>query len=566
MKKALLIAGISCSMVMQAQTLNWAKKIGGENLDIGRTIITDAAGNVYTSGSFVGTVDFDPGAGVFNLVSETGNDILDIYISKLDASGNFVWAKRIGGQGELLARALTLDASGNILLCGRLIGTADFDPGAGMVNLTATTGGDIFVCKLDASGELVWARQMGGSTQDYGYGVATDAAGNVYTTGHFTGTADFNPGSGVTELTALGNLDIFVSKLTAAGDLVWAKQIGGTDVDKAASMTVDAAGNVFVVGTFMGTCDFDPGNGTTSLTSGGEEDAFILKLESSLGIFSWVKSFSGSLTSYLHSVALDTSGNIIVGGYFRGTADFDPGAGVVNLTTADEESDAVICKLNASGALVWAKQIGGEDEQITFSVASDMAGNVYTTGAFYNEVDFNPGNGVFNMTSAGEDDIFISKLDAAGEFVWAVQLGGADTDNGCAITVDATGKVHSTGYFRGTADFDPQAGTFNMTATGVDIDAYVHQMTSPVDASGLQENESLLFDIYPNPNAGSFQLKTVQAVAVEISGMSGQLMQQQQLTAGTHTFQLGNVEGGLYVIRATTENGATSIQRISVLK
>lgn len=107
---------------------------------------------------------------------------------------------------------------------------------------------------------------MGGSTQDYGYGVATDAAGNVYTTGHFTGTADFNPGSGITELTALGNLDIFVSKLTAAGDLVWAKQIGGTDVDKAASMTVDAAGNVFVVGTFMGTCDFDPGNGTTSLT------------------------------------------------------------------------------------------------------------------------------------------------------------------------------------------------------------------------------------------------------------------------------------------------------------
>lgn len=265
-------------------------------------------------------------------------------------------------------------------------------------------------------------------------------------------------------------------------------------------------------------------------------------------------------------MALDASGNIIVGGYFRGTADFDPGAGVVNLTTADEEFDAVICKLNASGALIWAKQIGGEDEQISFSVASDMAGNVYTTGAFYNEVDFNPGNGVFNMTSAGEDDIFISKLDAAGEFVWAVQLGGADTDNGCAITVDATGKVHSTGYFRGTADFDPQAGTSNMTATGVDIDAYVHQMTSPADASGLTENESLLFDMYPNPNAGSFQLITTQAISVEVIGMDGQLMLKRALTPGTNKIEVGNVAAGMYLVRATAEHGVTSVKHISIVK
>jgi hypothetical protein len=566
MKKALLIAGISCSMAMQAQTLDWAKQSGGENQDIGRTIITDAAGNVYTSGSFVGTVDFDPGAGVFNLVSETGNDILDIYISKLDASGNFVWAKRIGGQGYQQARALTLDASGNILLCGRLQGTADFDPGAGVMNLTATFGGDIFICKLNASGELVWAKQMGGDAQDYGFGIATDAAGNVYTTGHFTGTADFNPGSDVTELTSLGNLDIFVSKLTAAGNFVWTKQIGGTDADKAASMAVDAAGNVFVTGTFRGTCDFDPGNGNTSLTSGGEEDAFVMKLEASLGMFSWVKSFSGSDISYLYSVALDASGNVVVGGNFRGTADFDPGAGVVNLTTADEESDAVICKLDASGNLVWAKQIGGEDEQISFSVAFDMAGNVYTTGSFYSTVDFNPGNGVFNMTSAGEDDIFIGKLNAAGEFVWAVQLGGVDTDNGCAITVDAAGKVYSTGYFRGTADFDPQAGTFNMTATGVDIDAYVHRMTSPIEASGLAENDRLLLDIYPNPNAGSFQLKTAQAISVEVISMDGQLMLQRTLTPGTNTIEVGNVAAGLYLVRATAENGVTSVKHISIIK
>ena len=125
--------------------------------------------------------------------------------------------------------------------------------------------------------------------------------------------------------------------------------------------------------------------------------------------------------------------------------------------------------LSAKG-LQWAKAMGGTssyDHDYAKSIAVDSSGNVYTTGYFYGTVDFNPGTGVFNLTSAGVSDIFISKLDASGNFVWAKAMGGTSTDLGYSIAVDGSGNVYTTGYFCGTADFNPNSGgVFNFTSTG----------------------------------------------------------------------------------------------------
>ena len=123
---------------------------------------------------------------------------------------NYAWAKRMGGASTDFALSIAVDGSGNVYTTGIFVGTADFDPGAGTANLTSLGSYDIFVSKLDASGNFVWAKSMGGTGPDYGYAIAVDGSGNVYTTGDFQGTVDFDPSAGTANLTSAGDIDIFV--------------------------------------------------------------------------------------------------------------------------------------------------------------------------------------------------------------------------------------------------------------------------------------------------------------------------------------------------------------------
>jgi len=222
---------------------------GGTGPDIGRSVAVDSSGNVYTTGQFSGTVDFDPGAGTANLVS---NEYADVFVSKLDASGNLVWAKSFGGTGTDAGNSVAVDGSGNVHITGYFQGTADFDPGDGTTDLTSAGEQDVFVSKLDASGNLVWAKRFGSTDYDVGWSVAVDGSGNVYTTGYFQGTVDFDPGAGITNLVSAGQSDVFVSKLDASGRLMWAKRFGGTDGDAGVSVAVDGSGNVHTTGSFYG--------------------------------------------------------------------------------------------------------------------------------------------------------------------------------------------------------------------------------------------------------------------------------------------------------------------------
>jgi hypothetical protein len=323
----------------------WAKSVGGTGTDIANAVAVDAAGNVYTTGYFEGTADFDPGVGISNLTSAGGDDV---FVSKLNSSENFVWAKSLGGGNYDAANAVFVDASGNVYVAGYFEGTADFDPGVGTVNLTSAGGTDGFVSKLDSSGNFVWAKSFGGVGTDIANAVAVDASGNVYTTGYFHGTADFDPGVGISNLTSAGGADGFVSKLDSSGNFVWAKSFDGTGTDIASSVAVDASGNVFTTGRFLGTVDFDRGAGTANLTSAGSLDAFVLKLNSS-GNFVWAKSVGGVGHDVANAVAVDASGNVYVAGYFEGTADFDPGVGIANLTSAGNQ-DVYVLKVDSSGA------------------------------------------------------------------------------------------------------------------------------------------------------------------------------------------------------------------------
>ncbi len=376
----------------------------------------------------------------------------------------FDWAKQFGGTaggGEGIS--ITRDASGNIYTTGSFSGTVDFDPGVGTFNLTSAGSRDIFISKLDATGNFVWAKQMGGTAWDHGYSITTDVSGNIYTTGRFIGTADFDPGTGTFNLTSVGTIDMFISKLNSAGDFVWAIQLGGPINDSGFSITTDNMDDIYISGFFEGTVDFNPGPGTFNLTSSGGPEIFICKLDASSN-FIWAKKIA-SETDY-NSITTDASNNLYIGGNFKNTVDFDPGPGTFNLTSSGA-SDIYICKLDASGNFVWAKQMGGTTGDYCFSIAVDASSNVYTTGTFYGTTDFDPGPSTYNLSSAGSGDIFISKLDAMGNFVWAKQMGGIQPDDGEAITTDVFGNVYITGSFQETVDFDPGSGTQNHISVGL---------------------------------------------------------------------------------------------------
>jgi PDZ domain-containing secreted protein len=482
-KQITFLISLLLALGTNAQNLEWARSFGGTSSEEGNSITVDASGNVYTTGRFQGTVDFDPGAGTNNL---TSNGNWDVFIQKLDPSGNFLWAKSFGGTSYDHGYSITVDASGNVYTTGLFQGTVDFDPEAGTNNLTSNGNWDVFIQKLNPSGNFLWAKSFGGPASDWCYSITVDASGNVYTTGPFQGTVDFDPGAGTNNLTAQGSRDAFIQKLDPSGNFLWAKSFGGHSSDQGASITVDASGNVYTTGLFSGTVDFDPGAGTNNLSSQGNLDAFIQKLDPS-GNFIWAKSFGGTSLDQGLSITVDASGNVYTTGRFDGTVDFDPGAGTNNLSSQGGYDDAFIQKLDPSGNFIWAKSFGGTSNDRGLSITVDASGNVYTTGFFRDTVDFDPGAGTNNLSSQGTDDVFIQKLDPSGNFLWAKSFGGTSLDWGHSITVDASGNVYTTGYFYGTVDFDPGAGTNNLTSQG-SVDIFIQKMSqcSPTTGTDVQ--------------------------------------------------------------------------------
>ena len=434
---------------------------GGVGNEFSESTVVDSTGNIYTTGRFASTVDFDPGVGTSNLTSAGSSDV---FVSKLDASGNLLWAKSFGAAAADAGLSIAVDSTGNVYTTGFFASTVDFDPGAGTTNLTTAGSSDVFISKLDASGNLVFAKRFGGGISDLGYSIAVDSTENIYTTGFFQDTVDFDPSAGTTNLTTAGLSDVFISKLDASGNLVFAKRFGAAEADAGRSIALDSTGNIYTAGYFEQTVDFDPSAGTTNLTSAGRSDVFVSKLDSS-GNLVFAKRFGAAETDVGLSVAVDSTGNVYTTGYFEQTVDFDPGAGTTDLTTGGG-SDVFVSKLDASGNLVFAKRFGGSNDDGGISISVDSNGNIHTTGYFEERVDFDPGAGTSNLTSAGGTDVFVSKIDSSGNLLLAKSFGGTANDVGRSITFDSTGNIYTTGEFAGTVDFDPGTGTTNLISAG----------------------------------------------------------------------------------------------------
>ena len=483
-----LFMSMKSNISAHAQDLMWAKRAGGTDSEIGHDIAVDASGNIYVTGTMRGSATFGPGETNETIVTSAGLD--DFFVAKYNSAGALLWVKRAGSTNFDDGYGIGIDASGNCYITGRFTGSVTFGQGEdNQTTLNSSGSIDIFVAKFNSSGALLWARQAGSLNIDTGFGIAVDASGNSYLTGVFTGSATFgSEGANHTTLIGVSN-EIFVAKYNSSGDLMWARRAGGSDSDAAYGIAIDASGNCSVTGLFTGSATFGPGesNQTILTSTGGSTDIFVAKFNNS-GDLLWAKP-AGSSSSGLErgwSIAVDALHNTYVTGVFVGEATFGLGeAGQTTLTSAGAE-EGFVAKYNSSGDLLWAKQAGGAEADVSFAIAVDALSNCYITGRFAGAATFASGEGNQTiLTSAGSHEIFLATYNSSGNLLSVKQAGGIGNDTGLGIAVDASGNIYLTGNFAEVATFgQAEANQTLLTGSGaVDFFLAKFQVAAPPTVS-----------------------------------------------------------------------------------
>jgi hypothetical protein len=530
---------------------DWTKGIGGDLSDQGRRIVLDGNGNLVVAGYFAGTVDFDPGSGVFNLTTSGRT----VFIAKYDQLGNFILAKSIGGTSTIFLNDLTIDPLGNVYITGKFAGVLDIDPGIDVVNLISSSD-NIFIAKYDSQINFIYGKNIGGNLNDNGLNIEIDNSYNLYLTGSFADFVDFDSGPGIANLISLGQQDVFLAKYDELGNFLFAKSIGGTSNDISNSICLDNSGNIFITGQFSQTVDFDPGVGTEIKSSSGGSDIFISKYDP-LGNFIFVRTIGGLSNEEGNCIKVGNNGNIYLAGNFTGVVDFDPGVNVVNLD-GGTNSDIFLVGLNSGGNYLFAKSMGSSLFDLPSDLVLDNSNNIFLAGHFNGDVNFEPSTGISNLPGYGGDDSFWAKFDQVGKYIYVKKIICNNNDRAVGIAVNNNGTVYLTGYFSGTADFDPGPGVFNLTSQPGNADLFISKFNEQFPLSLSQQNlsevESVV--IYPNPFVSGFSIKlknSLQKIELQLCNSKGDEINRWQYkeVSGLIKVDLEKLQAGIYYLNIT---------------
>ncbi len=322
-----------------------------------------------------------------------------------------------------------------------------------------------------------WSAAFGSTANDIGYAVVTDASGNSYSTGFFSGTMDADPSAGVTLLASNGQEDVFITCYDEFGSFLWAKSFGGSGGDIGYSIGIDGTGNVIVCGVVEDTVDFDPGSGTATVISQGSTDLFLAKYDSQ-GNYIWAFSLGApSDFNDAKDLCIDANENIYITGSFRSTLDFDPGSGIYNISSAGQY-DSYFAKYTSAGAFVSAFAFGGSGTDRGLSAELDNTGFIIVSGYFSFTADLDAGIDSFNVTSVGGFDLFVVKYDTAGVFQWGFGTGDVSDDEAKCVDVDNSNNIYVAGYFFGNVDFEPGSGQTNILSSPTANSSFIVKYTS----------------------------------------------------------------------------------------
>ncbi|RSK50362.1 SBBP repeat-containing protein [Hymenobacter rigui] len=442
---------------------------------------TDAAGNTFVTGSFQGTLTL----GATTLTS-TGD--YDAFVAKLLPDGSYAWAVQAGGRGADFGTGIALDASGNVHVAGRFESyTATF----GQQQLqNISYGPSLFLARLSPDGKFQRVLSAGGPDDNYIYpqALALDAAGNAYVTGGLRG---YGVAFGLHSVNSWGGYNAFVAKLDAAGVWQWARVVGDYRAyDFGSAISTDAAGNVYVAGTFNGEGPhFDqlalPGSAGTQL--------FVARLDGQYGRWQWAVR-GGAGVSRCQAIAVDATGNCYLTGSISGQ---QATLGPINLPAANNSTDILVAKLSGQAVWQWARRVSGTGNDNGLALALTDNGNITITGNFASsQLQF---GSLPALSSHGKTDLFVAQLDPEGTWRWALGGGGSGEESGWGLTAAPGGDVRLLGSYAGPGY---TLGTTELPAGG----KYYEYFSSRFFVANIHDfarNSAGTFTLWPNPSQGT---------------------------------------------------------------
>ncbi len=384
------------------------------------------------------------------------------------------WALKIGGAGNDYSEDICVDKDDNVYVAGRYRNTIDFQAQQGLSVHPSGASASIdnaYIAKYDPSGKCIWATTIRGNKAEAAASVIVDDAGNVYVTGSFTDTADFYNGTGTKKLTGAGGLDIFLAKYDKDGDCLWVKSMGGNAADRGTKIRLDSKGDILLTGYFSNTAYFNGQSLGDTLMShnsivASPIDIFLAKYDSD-GNFKWVLGMGNNNLDYAWGMEIDSKDNIYVTGSFQLDVDFNSKGGTPAILISAGSYDIFIAKYDKDGKYQWARRMGGNGIDYGYGIVVDQSDNVIATGRFENTADFNPVSGPAYLTSAGLYDVFITKYDAEGNYIWAKRLGSRVDEECYEIALDRAGNFCIAGTFnKDTVDFSMGAGAPSLIGKG----------------------------------------------------------------------------------------------------
>ncbi len=415
--------------LMEPYSINALSGNGSSDVT-GRAVVIDSESDVYYTGTFKGTATF----GETELTS-SGN--IDLYLTKTDSSGNFIWTVSANGIQDVISKKMVVDVDDNIYITGNFKGIANF----GDKTIESNGSQDAFLAKYDSNGNCIWAVNAGSLDSDYGQNLATDAAGNIVLIGNFQETIDF--GNSVT-LTSTAFQEAFVALYDTDGICQWASQISGDEFDFSSNNAIDISQNsIYITGTFVGEADF--GNSIV-LNSISNNDIFTANYNSS-GVCQWAKRFSGTESSdfsFVYDLVADEESNLYLCGIYTGT--FEPDETISFTSNGDE--DFFLMKLDSDGNFLWCNSYGSSAYDDAFALT--LGDFLFVTGTFSNTLEFSSEAAI---TSNGSRDIYMAVFNLSGEFQGAFNTGSTGKEYVYSITSDENNLGYVTGGYEADIDF-----------------------------------------------------------------------------------------------------------------
>lgn len=451
----------SISLFSFGQTTEWIINAGLMGSDKGTTIKVDAAGYTYITGYYNEEANFGPLYTGYSFDSSK-----EVYVAKIDPAGNYVWVKNGINYYDDRGLGLCLDPMGNVYVTGTCWGGLDW--GALSVYNSSSYTDQIFVIKLDNNGNELWMKNAGNSDgsigsgtnenglpqtlyqDDHGQDLISDSQGNIYVTG-FLSNVDGAPHDAmfdalIVPIPAFDSI-AFLGKLDNDGNWQWVRTFEGIHQHRDNAVAVDNDDNVYVTGGFVGTKTF----GTSSITSAGGEDIYVVKYDSD-GNFMQVSQAGGLRDDRGDAITFGNDNTMYIGGEFRDTAYFD--AQYLNNYGSAGGRDGFVARMAKDGQWLWATKAGSKKgkDRVTGLCANDQ-GNIFVSGQFSSDASF----GLFPISSNGDSvQAFIAGLDTLGNWHWVRGGGGPDFDRAASVDVNGC-DVYFTGYFTNTMTFDGQS-------------------------------------------------------------------------------------------------------------